>query len=461
MGFAKDLGSRKQPIAMIRYTSDTSQEPERLWSIYSLLLVLVGMALGMPELFSNVSDSPFLVPARILSVLLVLQLLVSGAAKSLYRFPTEVLLIWLVFTVGVLTTIVVFVADGGVLRIFLLIASQQFFNVVVLSFVAHAFLTVGGIKSFMLGVLLGGILQMALYFFYNDLSQFNSVSGRYKAFFVNPNSLAAYLVLVYISVLYFSLLLGTLRGLFLIAILFVPLFLVMDATASRLGLLMLLSISLIFLLKVWPKLFIVAGLVITSMLVMSGKGQEYVDRLVEQSESIQRYEKKINSIDSISRLDLWRGGVQGIRETFPLGAGIGQSQDIQNFYRWMSGVNISLADQRLVRGEGLSMHNTYITLLLEYGLVSFLIYMFLLIKFLFEAMRRLLLARVTANQILMVLLVFNIAVASLAQNGFLSLLFWFSMAMVIALSYEKVGAKKPVPVPGQPVDNPKVAGASS
>ena len=254
---------------------------------------------------------------------------------------------------------------------FLLYLSQLTFNLVGCWAVSVLISNAKDIKIVIIGFVVGGVINIGLWPFMAP--HFVAILRRYSGLIDNPNNLALYAaVAIFAAVTVMSWLIAKKRLVLamLMTVVILLLFFVIDVTGSRGGsLAAILALLCVFFLatNVWQKFAsMVAVAVVALMLVSAG----YLENLVNASDTWKRIQTK-GVGDTGGRSDIWSVGVEGIVATFPFGAGIGQGLNAKNFKSWSieAGLERKFSD-RVAQDKGLSLHNTYLDLMLEYGILG-------------------------------------------------------------------------------------------
>ena len=207
--------------------------------------------------------------------------------------------------------------------------------------------------------------------------------GRFSGFYKNPNYAA---FAINFTIYYLAVMIGKARRLdklLLFIILILHQVLALLATGSRAGILaMLILLCIIFLVgfSKWGKLLaLISVLTIPLVLDMNPIRDRFLNE--ENSIGVNRIMKLREEADKEIRWSLWRGGWDAALEHYFIGIGIQQFNeefdDYMSEYRgWWS-----------KREKGLGLHSLYLTILVEYGFIAFLLLLAYILGYLNLALR--------------------------------------------------------------------------
>lgn len=396
------------------------------------LLVALGVALAVPDAFVHLGlGESVLSPARVVLMAIIAIEFFATLKRGWVYLPVELLLL-LCFLFSGVVAIAVQLADGDVnLGWFFLIGAQVGFNWVACLALVSMIARMRDCYSLLLGFVVGGLLTIAI--FYLGLG---APEGRYEGWFSNPNGLALYCAISVGAGV--AVLLARREFKFVsraAAVVCIPLlFVVIDASQSRTGVVVAL---LAVLLALWTASRLSMRIVGTLAILGAAMMWQYsggLGALAGTSQTLNRA-LRIGLADTGGRTQVWAVGWEGVKDTFPAGAGIGQALNIQNFMEWAGGAGLqSEYYDRRAENQGLGQHNTYLTVLLEYGLAGFVFFCSALVALLVNLRRNWRLIARSGLHVFVLPTLAMLAFAAVVSNLLLSPLIWVSFAFLIKLS---------------------------
>ena len=360
-------------------------------------------------------------PYRVFGILLLL-------IGFFYRFPKKPLVAvqidWLIvahMAYAALYTYFLYAIGKNVnLGIFLNTMIQMFFLMLIHLTVKRIDLTYKHFHWIMFFLTLGLIINAGV--IVTDFYIFK-LSTREKGLSDNSNYAALSMVLAALYYLFLlvreKMNLFRLRNFFFLAIVIYFFFGIL-ATGSRTGFILLTFCSFLFLvvfsnLQVRIRLvpLAVIGLIIIFLTPVFSNITEDVatfNRLTQATEDV--------------RVPLAKAGFNAIKDTWGMGIGIAQMIDAQNFNKYIGPVDkafLSVVDNR---GKGLGLHNMYIEMVVEVGIIgSFIFFLFLVYIFVFQ-LRRLNYKPRRLEHILLLTMFIAGAITGLSGKGLLGAIFW-------------------------------------
>jgi O-antigen ligase len=260
---------------------------------------------------------------------------------------------------------------------------------------------------------------------------------RFSGFYKNPNYAA---FAINFTIFYLTIIIGRSKRLIQFMIL-LPLLvhqvMALLATGSRSGIIaMIILMLLIFLVAFsgWRKLF---ALTLVLLLPFVFNIKPLVDQYINKEASIgvNRLLKLREEANNEVRLSLWRGGWDAAKDHYFIGIGIQQFnagfQEYMKDYRgWWT-----------ARDYGLGLHSLYLTILVEYGFLAFLLLLFYLIGQLRQRVDDLL-AELSAVNILKGIVFLQLMLFAFTTTTLTNPTYWFIFALVTTVTTKSLTKPK-------------------
>ncbi|MBK8955145.1 MAG: O-antigen ligase family protein [Saprospiraceae bacterium] len=180
----------------------------------------------------------------------------------------------------------------------------------------------------------------------------------------------------------------------------------------------------------WKKIIIgfLLFIVVSGLLMQLDRFQNYMDvvPLLNRLESLSGREE--------SRITLWKQGWMAFADTYYLGLGIEQFKNPDIYIQYLQ----TSDNPMLVAQEGLVLHNDYLAVLFEYGIIPFLLF----VSFYFTILRNLLKQSNIRYRSMWLIIFMNIVLFSFFDTTFQSMPFWFIVMIVSAFSENPVSRVK-------------------
>ncbi|MBK9107518.1 MAG: O-antigen ligase family protein [Saprospiraceae bacterium] len=414
-----------------------SQHNEILWRtdpgegklITFIFILLCLLAASLP--FENILiilaeiDTPFR-PHRILAIIIGFLIFLIIPLRNLIYSSNDLKLAG-IYLLGLIPTFVAFLDNRLEFDYFLLTSLQLFIILWIYFMVKSLQLSELRIKHlfhiFCCFTLLNAIYMIYIFVF-EDI-------GRQSGFMDNPNYAAFTLNISLAFYLYKLVLPGSqvqkyFRLYYLLA--FCIVLAGIFVTGSRSALVSLILTILLFgiIHFSWKRLF-VSLLFIFGVFIWVRQheiGQKYLDvvPLLNRLEALSGREE--------SRLTLWIQGWRAFEDTYFLGLGIEQFKNPKIYSQYLQ----TSDNPMLVSQEGLVLHNDYLAVLFEFGILPFLLF----ISFYFNIFYKLLMQLKQQEGSLWFVCFVNVLVFSFFDTTFQSLPFWFVILLLSALADMKL-----------------------
>lgn len=361
-------------------------------------------------------------PYRVVGIVILLIGFFANLRKGFFVFKADKILL-LFFGYGVAYTLILLFWGARV-------NMSQFLNTVIqMTFLILIYLTVKRLDinyrqfhwmmaCMTAGLLInGGIIVADFYVF--------SLSTREKGLTDNANA-AAFNMSIAIIYLVYWLRHGNFRLIGLRSILIwgmiIFFILALLATGSRSGLLILIVCSFLYTIVFtsWVSRIkiILTTTVITAFLLLT------TDIVKQAGTSVTTF-NRLTMVDEDIRVVLWEAGLHAIPGTRFMGMGIAQMHDPKNLKKYLAMVNPSLAAMLDKRDKGLAMHNLYLDLAVEVGLIGlamFLLFVWYVVKFQFNLLRT---SKYRDVHQLTFVMLLGLLMLGMTAKGLLSSIFWY------------------------------------
>jgi O-antigen ligase len=264
---------------------------------------------------------------------------------------------------------------------------------------------------------------------------FISIFERQSGFLSSPNSASRGIVISIFVLIYllfkniknqksfYSLINLTLLAVFFLGLL---------ATGSRAGLVaVIMGITIFFIMGLngipWKKFSIpitlIAITITISQLFSSGLSiiPQQEDNYVFQRYNVEESEENV-------RVYIWQSGINVAFDHFLMGVGIGQYKEYHNFYIKQI-ENVPLLFK--TREDPLGLHNAYLYIFVQYGVIPFLLFLF----YLYKNVYRTFFDSINANEqklfkVLLLVLLLQVIMFIFFNIGFLDPIIWFTLFII-------------------------------
>ena len=356
-------------------------------------------------------ESPYR-PYRILALLIGLLIVISRKPQGLKFYKNDLNLVW-VYLFGLIPSMIAW-SKGMVLAESFWLTSIQYFIVLWIFLLIKSLpFTIRNIYQcmdlFCFGVVINSIYMLYLFGFVD--------MGRQSGWMDNPN-FAAFACNVAFTYFFYQFYHTPASGIkkfsWLVAVFI--LFAGLLVTGSRSALISFaLSMILIILFQFnWKQTMAKTGLVVISLLLLS-----LIIDFNRLADAIPAWNRLVTlSGKEEARSTLWLKGLEAFKDSDFIGLGIEQFKNPKNYSRFVGQTeNVSVANQ-----AGLVLHNDYLTVLVEYGILAFVCFVGFY-KTLFNKLYKNSLKN--SNQYLFLISFINIALFSFFNSSFQSHSMWF------------------------------------
>ena len=344
-----------------------------LWCIYFFLIPYENVF----DIFLGLKTQ--LKPYRLVSILLICLVLINAIRKNRLKLTLKSsdLVLYAMLIVGLLVTFVNYYFET------LNFDDSLFFTFIfqiALGFIVYNMLRTKLITQewyikilnfYLVGLTINCIFLIIQSYFFVETLDYKRPSG----FISNPNSAGLQMVIAMFYLLYKIKNNNHNKFLQILYLLINILFVVgIFQTQSRTSLLMVLLVCIVafFSLSTIRKLQ-VSIIGIAAIIGLSG--------IILNSDMISRIERKSKSNRPDERIELWNKSIELGIDTKFLGIGIGQFQRRSYARTYFSSTNFPTLRNELRKGEiGLGLHNTFLHVLINYGFISFILFVIFLLS---------------------------------------------------------------------------------
>ncbi|MGB5025308.1 MAG: O-antigen ligase family protein [Saprospiraceae bacterium] len=373
-------------------------------------------------------ESPYR-PYRILALLIGLLIVISRKPQGLKFYKNDLNLVW-VYLFGLIPSMIAWSKGMLLAESFWLTSIQYFIVLWIFLLIKSLPFTIRNIYQcmdlFCFGVVINSIYMLYLFGF-EDM-------GRQSGWMDNPN-FAAFACNVAFTYFFYQFYHTPASGIkkfsWLVAVFI--LFAGLLVTGSRSALISFaLSMILIILFQFnWKQTMAKTGLVVISLLLLS-----LIIDFNRLADAIPAWNRLVTlSGKEEARSTLWLKGLEAFKDSDFIGLGIEQFKNPKNYSRFVGQTeNVSVANQ-----AGLVLHNDYLTVLVEYGILAFVCFVgfYIGIK---KGLNQIYLS----NQNLFVFKVcfWNMAVFSMFASSFQSHALWFVYIILTFVFYISINKSK-------------------
>jgi O-antigen ligase len=193
------------------------------------------------------------------------------------------------------------------------------------------------------------------------------------------------------------------------------------ATGSRTGLVLIVGCSGLYLLLLTDlatKLRLIPFAAVIAAIVI------YNSSLTTIASSASTF-NRLEGVETDIRIPLWQAGTEAVLDNWFLGIGMAQIvYNKDNFRKYMMIIDPNLAKMVDSRDKALSLHSTYLEVLVEMGLIGLLIY-FMYIYYLFKYQIRMLKGPRRSEHLLIIMLFGTMLLMGFTGQAMYASLYWF------------------------------------